>query len=154
MEMKLTTEMMEKLIAAKSVEELMALTSELGFVLSEKDAKELFEELCTHANEVASDNLLERVGSALVKNSILGQKLDDDELDVVSGGRIKCWTNRYQGKCSENSAPGNGLCSWTFIVEKCSDTVEKGSSCWSGDYCTTFSTTYTKWVEEYYIGPA
>jgi hypothetical protein len=86
MKQELTTEMMAKIIAAESPAELMTLTREIGIELSEKDTDGLFELLRTHAGEITEEDLLKKFESVMVKTQILGQQLDDDELDAVSGG--------------------------------------------------------------------
>jgi hypothetical protein len=121
MERKLTTEMMAKLMAAESAAELMTLTREIGIELSEKDADGLFELLRTHAGEITEEELLKKFESIMEKTQILGQKLDDDELDAISGG---------------GRASGVGGCSSDYYYENCGATVEKGSDCWGVDFCT------------------
>ncbi len=64
MENKLTPELIAKAKLAKSAEELMALAKENGAELSAEDAQKLFDSICSGA-------------------------LTDDDLEKVSGGRIR-----------------------------------------------------------------
>ena len=56
------------------------------------------------------------------KNEILGEKLDAEELDAVSGGHLF-------------GAGGNGNCTSSYYEGGCHATVEKGSLCRSSDFC-------------------
>lgn len=154
MEQKLSKKMMEKVIAAESAAELTAVMKEIGLEFSEKDANGLFELLHTHTGEITAEDLLKKFESIMAKDQILGQKLDDDELDTISGGRVRFSQRTFENECTTSIAPGKGGCTWSYIIEQCSDTVEERSSCWSGDYCPTIGTSYTERVIHYYIEPA
>ena len=58
----------------------------------------------------------------------LDRKLDENELDVVTGG----------------GADGKGGCTNIYYQQNCAATVEEGSHCWSNDYCPVFASKYTK----------
>ena len=72
--MKLNEKLIEKAKEAKTAEELYSLAKELGFELTEEEAKNYFAQLNSKGGELA-----------------------DDELDNVAGGR-KCGTTYKNGK--------------------------------------------------------
>lgn len=64
-----------------------------------------------------------------MKKDIMSQKLDEAELETVTGG---------------GSADGPGYCDANYYAEHCWATVEKGSDCWGTDYCTIYHENYTQ----------
>lgn len=137
MEQKLITEMLGKIIAAESVAELMALIKEIGAELTEKDANALFEQLRTHAGEITEAALLKKFESITSKNQILKQQMDDDEMASVGGGLTMGIKRDTHSKASHS-----GGCNGLYYTKPCTDTVEEGSSCWSGDYCKGWDSAY------------
>lgn len=77
----------------------------------------------------------------LKKVYILAESLSEDELVKVTGGAGNGCPHAAK-KASEGLgryADGDGSCAGDYYSEACSDTVEKGSFCWSGDYDCFFS---------------
>lgn len=85
----------------------------------------------------------------LKKARILGEHLSETELEKVTGGRghgKRFSNNGCSHAAKKNSdhelgryADGDGGCAADYYLEPCSDTVEKDSFCWSGDYDCFFS---------------
>lgn len=67
------------------------------------------------------------------KEDILNKQVDEDELKKVNGG---------------GTADGPGGCAQSYYLEKCTASVEKGSDCWSTDYCSLFNRWYHLKSEE------
>ena len=74
----------------------------------------------------------------LKKAYILAETLSEDEMEKVTGGK--------GNGCPHAAKKGSGMlgyamdvCTGDYYVESCSDTVEEGSSCWSGDRACVFS---------------
>ena len=63
-----------------------------------------------------------------MKKDILNKELSDEELKAVNGGGAK----------------GSGACNGAYYEESCDATMEKGSWCWSNDYCAAWDSTYTE----------
>jgi len=65
-----------------------------------------------------------------IKKEILNKKIDEDQLNKISGG---------------GDAAGNGGCDGNYFLENCRATVEAGSHCGlSHDYCEFMACGYTQ----------
>lgn len=99
------------------------------------------EELAAYLKENGYDCTPEEVKKAC----ILAASLSEEELEKVTGGNNGngCPHAAKKGKQGElGSAGGNGNCGFDYYEGPCSATVEKGSWCWSNDYCTWVEVTY------------
>ena len=74
------------------------------------------------------------------KHEILEEKLDENELDAVSGG---IHHGRRVLKKTNLKPDERNYCSGVYYAEKCKATVESGSWCGSNDRCMIFSEQYT-----------
>lgn len=86
MEDKVTKEVIEKIRGAKSETELGAVLKEAGIECPEPVIKMSFKNLTEHGEEVSDEDLTKSI-EAMKKNAgILGQKLDEKQLESISGG--------------------------------------------------------------------
>ena len=100
--MEITKELKEKLLTANSMEEVKAM---LGFQASEKEASEFWKEIEAH------------------KGAPDIQKVDDEELEAVSGGADRDWA-----------------------TQGCLSTASSDQKCPTYDYCTFWDTTYDNYL--------
>lgn len=72
------------------------------------------------------------------KNEILGEKYDTEEMEAVSGGGSLGPVKRVK------TPDTHGGCNKNYYRQDCTATVEKGSHCWSNDWCIRWSETYSR----------
>ena len=115
--------------------------------MSLEAAKKVLTEVNREAFEGKSE---EEIGKFLIDNGydctidevkkvyILGEHLSEDEMAKVTGGKGNGCPHAAK-KDSGMLGYAMDVCTGDYYVEHCSDTVEEGSSCWSGDRACVFS---------------
>ena len=110
-------------------------------VLTEVKRETLNEKTKEEVEQFLKENGYDCSIDELKKAYILAENLSEEEMAKVIGGT----DNECPNAAKENNgelgryADGDGSCAADYYLEACSDTVEKDSFCWSGDYDCFFS---------------
>ena len=75
---------------------------------------------------------------AIKANEISSQKIDENQLENITGGTDCGYNYRWNLSVGDHL----GKCNEVYLTTECDATVEAGSCCWSHDMCTIFSETY------------
>lgn len=108
--------------------------------MSKENAKKFYDEVVSQGeqnswfakSEAQIEEIIAKEGydftfadlKAVLKEHVMSQEISDEELDIAAGGR-------HLGGCTHD-----------YYIQECTDTVESGSACWSGDRCHMVESTY------------
>ena len=117
-------------------------------LLTEVNAEEFAGKSAEEVAAYLKENSYDCTPDEVKKACILAASLSEEEMEKVAGGKKAnngngCPHAAKKGKQGElGSAGGNGNCGFDYYEGACSATVEKGSWCWSNDWC--------QWVDVWY----